>query len=119
MKLIGIIGIMIAFVSIAFMFACSSGGSKSFEMKIESNPSGAEVLLDGKKLGITPMTVTIEGLAKNHKIEIIKSGYKSKNTTVFISPGHAANQEYLAETKDDGTWSQVDNNTLIMVLEKD
>ena len=119
MKVIGIIGIMIAYVSMAFMSACSSGESKSFEMKIESNPSGAEVLLDGKKLGITPMTVTIEGLAKNYQIKIIKNGYKSKNTTVFISPGHAANQEYLAETKADGTWSQVDNNTLKLVLEKD
>ena len=119
MKVIRIIAIILVSAGVALILTCSGGESKSIEMKVESNPSGAEVSLDGKKVGIAPITVVIKGLAKDHQIELAKEGYKSKISTIFISPGHAVDEEYLALTKPDGTWSQVDNNTLKIILEKD
>jgi hypothetical protein len=117
------------FVSLAFIYACSIGlalisafnkaESKSLKIKVESNPPGAAVYLDGKKLGTAPITVKIVGLDIEHKIEITKKGYQSKLATVFITPGDTEDQEYLAVTRPDGTRSQVENNTLNIVLEKD
>jgi hypothetical protein len=117
------------FMSLAFIYACSIGlaiisaiydeESPSLKIKVESNPPGAAVYLDGKKLGNAPITVKIVGLDIEHKIEITKSGYQSKIATVFITPGDTEDQEYLAVARPHGTWSQVENNTLNIVLEKD
>jgi hypothetical protein len=117
------------FVSPAFVYACSIGlaiisaiydeESPFLKIKVESNPPGAEVYLDGNKLGTAPLTVKIVGLDIEHKIEITKKGYQSKIATVLITPGDTEDQEYLAVTRPDGTKSQVENNTLNIVLEKD
>ena len=114
------------FVSIAFISACSigiaiisalnNGETESLEMKVESNPSKAEVYLNGKKLGITPITVKIVGFNKTHIIEISKNGYQTKITTVFISSRNTELQEYTVLSKSDGIWSQVQNNNLNIVL---
>ena len=125
----GIIAAIIIFVSPVFISACSIGiavisalskeSTKSLEMKVESNPSGAEVYLDGKKLGTAPIAVKIVGLDIEHKIELTKSGYQSKAATVLLSPGNPEGQKYLVLTRPDGTRSQVQNNRLNMVLEKE
>ncbi len=114
------------FVSIAFISACSigiaiisglnNGETESLEMKVESNPSKAEIFLDGEKLGTTPITVKIVGFNKTHKIEISKNGYQTKITTVFISSRNTEHQEYSVLSKSDGIWSHVQNNTLKIVL---
>ena len=116
------------FLSMAFISACSLGiaiitalnkeDSRSFEIKVESNPSGADVYLDGKKLGEAPITIKIVGLNLKHKIEITKNGYQSKIVTVFISPQNAENQEYVIVNKSEGTYIRVQGNILNVVLEK-
>ena len=116
------------FLSMAFISACSLGiaiitalnkeDSRSFEIKVESNPSGADVYLDGKKLGEAPITIKIVGLNLKHKIEITKNGYQSKTVTVFISPQNAENQEYVIVNKSEGTYIRVQGNILNVVLEK-
>jgi hypothetical protein len=121
-----IIATIMIFVSIAFISACSigiaiisalnNGETESLEMKVESNPSKAEVYLNGKKLGITPITVKIVGFNKTHIIEISKNGYQTKITTVFISSRNTELQEYTVLSKSDGIWSQVQNNNLNIVL---
>ena len=106
-------------LALILVFLNGCGGEPiSFEIYLKSGPSGAEVYLDGKKLGSTPITVKIEGLAKNHKVELEKQGYQSKIVTVFISPGHAVDQQYPAIVNPDGTWEAIENNTLRIVLEK-
>ena len=122
-----VVAIMI-FLSVAFICACSiavaiisalnNEESKSLEMKVESNPSGADVYLDGKKLGEAPITVKIVGLDLKHKIEITKNGYRSKIVTIFISPGDTEDQEYLVINESDGTCSIFQDNVLNVLLEK-
>jgi len=91
----------------------------SLEMTVESNPCGADVYLDGKKLGSAPITVKIEGLSKEHKIVLIKSGFRTKIETVLISPGRQLDEKYLSVTSSDGTSSRVENNILNVVLQKE
>ena len=43
---------------------------------IESDPPGAEVYLNKKKIGVAPVKVTLEGLSKEHKVVFIKNGYQ-------------------------------------------
>ncbi|MEJ2101932.1 MAG: PEGA domain-containing protein [Desulfobacterales bacterium] len=122
------IAAIMIFVGTAFISGCSLGiaiitalnkeDSRSFEMKVESNPSGADVYLDGKKLGEAPITIKIVGLNLKHKIEITKNGYQSKIVTVFISPQNAENQEYVIVNKSEGTYIRVQGNILNVVLEK-
>jgi hypothetical protein len=122
------IAAIMIFVGTAFISGCSLGiaiitalnkeDSRSFEMKVESNPSGADVYLDGKKLGEAPITIKIVGLNLKHKIEITKNGYQSKIVTVFISPQNAEDQEYVIVDKSEGTYFRVQSNILNVVLEK-
>ena len=121
-----IIAITMIFVSIAFISACSIGiaiisalNTESLEMKVESNPSEAEIYLDGKKLGTTPITVKIDGFNKSHKIEISKNGYQTKIITIFISSSNTEHQEYSVLSKSDELWSHVQDNTLNIVLENE
>lgn len=53
---------------------------------INSTPGNAEVWLDGKQIGTTPMFVS-EILACEHELEIKKSGYKSNSSKVNIEEG--------------------------------
>lgn len=125
----GIITAIIVFAGTAFISGCSIGiaiiaalnneESQSLELKVETNPSNAEVYLDGEKLGAAPITVKIVGLDTKHKIETTKNGYRPEIATVFISSGHAGGQEYLVKTEPDGTYSEVKENVLNLVLEKE
>lgn len=55
----------------------------STEVYLTSDPSGAEVYLDGKKIGVTPMTATIEGVARDHKIELRHQGCESVVKSIY------------------------------------
>jgi len=123
----GINAAIMIFLNLAFISACSLSIAiiaalnkeepKSLELKVESNPSDADISLDGEKLGKSPITVKIAGLGIKHKIEIIKNGYQSETATVFISFCDTEGQEYLVLSKPDGTWSEVKDNILKVVLE--
>ncbi|WP_297489633.1 PEGA domain-containing protein [Thermococcus sp.] len=59
------------------------------KLTVKSNPSGAEVYVDGKKVGTTPLenyTVT----AGTHEITLIKDGYQNFTKTVTVNPGEEA-----------------------------
>ena len=100
------------------IIALTSDDPISLVVTIESNPSGADVYLNEKKLGTAPLTITIEGLSKEHKIVFIKSGYQTKIETVSISPGRQLDEKYLSVTKPDGTSLQIGDNTLNVVMQK-
>ncbi len=91
----------------------------SLIITIESDPAGADIYLNDKKLGTAPLTITIEGLSKEHKIVFIKNGYRTKIETVSISPGRSLNEKYLSVIKPDGTSLQMGDSTLNVVLEKE
>lgn len=91
----------------------------SLIITIESDPAGADVYLNDKKLGTAPLTITIEGLSKEHKIVFIKNGYRTKIETVSISPGRQLDKKYLSVIKPDGTSLPMEDHSLNVALEKE
>jgi hypothetical protein len=55
----------------------------STEVYLTSDPSGAEVYLDGTKIGVTPMTVTVEGVAADHTLELRSTGCQSVVRSIY------------------------------------
>lgn len=47
--------------------------SKTVDVTINSNPSGADIVIDGKSYGRTPATINIE--PKNYNVVLTKEGY--------------------------------------------
>ena len=91
----------------------------SLVVTIESDPPGAEIYLNQTKLGTAPLKITIEGLAKEHKIVFIKNGYQTRIERVSISSGPQLDEKYLSVTRPDGTKIPVEDNTLNVVLKKE
>lgn len=56
--------------SCAYLF-----NSKTVDVGISSNPAGADIFIDGKNYGKTPMTLNIE--PKNYSVVLTKEGYGS------------------------------------------
>ena len=114
--------------SIAFISGCSIivgviastyDRPSSLIVTIESDPPGAEVYLNEKKLGTAPLKVTIEGLSKQHTIVFIKNGYQTKIETVSISSGPEEDENVLSITRPDGTTIASGDSTLNVVLKKE
>lgn len=101
------------------IIAAHSNERTSLIITVESDPPGADVYLNDRKLGTAPLTITIEGLSKEHKIVFIKNGYQTKIETVSISPGRRLDEKYLSVIKPDGTSLQIGDRTLNVVLEKE
>ena len=90
-------------------------GAFSTEVYLTSEPSGAEVYCDGKKMGVTPLTVKIKGMARDHKIEVRKEGYHSKVVTVFnASMGFTA--DWYPTLIVNGIGEVIEENTLHLSL---
>lgn len=56
---------------------------------VESRPSGAEVFLDGKSIGRTPLVVSTAS-AGDHAIHLQLAGYRRWATSVRVAPGERA-----------------------------
>ena len=56
--------------SCAFLF-----NGKNVDVTINSNPAGADIMIDGKNYGRTPATISIE--PKNYTVVLTKEGYGS------------------------------------------
>lgn len=54
---------------------------------IESNPSGAEVYIDGEYRGVTPLTVSL--LPGNYYLKLVKSGYHDYTTQISVIAGES------------------------------
>jgi formylglycine-generating enzyme required for sulfatase activity len=55
------------------------------EMQITSAPEGAEVLIDGQAVGVTP--ITTEVLETGTQLALVKRGYKTWQKQVFVKAG--------------------------------
>jgi hypothetical protein len=87
-----LLGSMIFLAMAGLLLAPAVSSAFSTQIYLTSNPSGAEVYLDGTKIGVTPMSVTVEGVARDHKLELRSSGCQSViksiyNTHPTWSPG--------------------------------
>lgn len=63
---------------------------------INSTPADAEVWMDGKKVGTTPLFLA-DCLVGEHKIKVKKSGYKYYTKTVTISEGQTESEVLIME----------------------
>lgn len=54
-------------------------------LAVESEPDGAEVWMDGKQVGTTPLRVPVA--PGEHEIDIIKQGRRTKHVEVTLRPG--------------------------------
>lgn len=54
-------------------------------LKIESVPSGATVIIDGKELGVTPLAISLP--AGSHEVQWQQTGYRTANDAVDIKVG--------------------------------
>lgn len=74
---LGAVGATVALAAVIFLLFAYPGHSLS----VESSPPEAEVLLDGKVIGKTPMTITGVGSGK-HKLVIRKKDYQNFSTEI-------------------------------------
>lgn len=54
-------------------------------LAVESEPDGAEVWMDGKQVGTTPLKVPVA--PGEHEIDVIKQGRRTKHVDVTLRPG--------------------------------
>ena len=54
-------------------------------LAVESDPEGAEVWVDGKQVGTTPLRVPVA--PGEHEIDVIKQGRRTKHVEVVLRPG--------------------------------
>src|SRR5690348_1570916 len=81
MRLMGLVVSAISLTGCAAIF-----GSKQKMFDLRSNPSGAEVFLDGARLGTTPFKVNLSD-QKEHTFVFRKDGYKEVTCTLSKGTG--------------------------------
>jgi len=77
----GLVSGMVLLTSCATLFA-----SKSKGIPLVSEPQGAEVYLDGNRVGITPMNVSIDN-GKSQVVTFKKAGYKDVTCQLTAKTG--------------------------------
>ncbi len=80
-------------VSLVFIFFLTTGCATIIkgtnqEIPISSDPSGADILVDGQLVGTTPADVEIKR-KRDHLVEIKKTGYQPKSVPVVKNVGGA------------------------------
>jgi hypothetical protein len=86
------------------------------EVYLTSEPSGAEVYLDGKEIGNTPLTVQVEGVEITHRLELRKEGSQSTVKTLYNDcPGFTA-VWFPATVAPEGYGEILEDATLHIVL---
>ncbi|HXE92024.1 MAG TPA: serine/threonine-protein kinase [Terriglobales bacterium] len=58
------------------------------DVSIDSNPPGAEILIDGRPAGVTPHTASLD--AGSHTITISKAGHTAVTRTIEVAAGQKA-----------------------------
>ena len=63
---------------------------------INSTPADAEVWMDGKKVGTTPLFLA-ESLVGEHKLKVSKLGYKDRTATIVVAEGQTTSSNITLE----------------------
>jgi len=66
--------------------------------KISTNPDGAEVYINGKIKGETPLDI-VKIVAKKYEILILKNGYQAHRQNVVLKPGEPGNLDVTLDKK--------------------
>lgn len=66
-------------------FATTVRRSYRVTLKVESSPAGAEVLLNAKRIGTTPLTTEVK--AGTHHVRLVKEGFKTFERQFLLSDG--------------------------------
>ena len=61
--------------------------AKTVHLKIVSRPAGATVKLDGSTLGVTPLDIDVERVAKKAELSLSKAGYDGDEREVDLDAG--------------------------------
>ncbi len=69
-------------------------GARPASITIQSEPSGSEVLLRGKKLGVTPITLSDLWADSSYSIKISHMGYDDLETVLTLSEGSNPAQKF-------------------------
>ncbi len=77
---------LLAFASLAGSGCALLFGSKTTNAPMNSDPPGAEVFVDGHRVGQTPMTFELNH-RQDHVITFRKAGYKEASCTIARSVG--------------------------------
>ena len=62
------------------------------EVKIETDPPGAEVIVSREAIGLTPLTFRL--IAGEHPLELSLRGYDKRKVTLFVIPGKPVFAQY-------------------------
>ncbi len=62
------------------------------EIKIETDPPGAQVMVNKETLGLTPLTFRL--MAGEHPLELNLQGYDQRKVTLFVLPGKPVFAQY-------------------------
>lgn len=65
------------------------------EVKIETDPPGATVLINGQEFGQTPVTFRL--IAGEHPLEMYLRGHETRKVTLFVIPGDPVFAQYKLE----------------------
>ncbi|MDX2083024.1 MAG: PEGA domain-containing protein [Rickettsiales bacterium] len=95
---------------IPFISSCAFFNGKKVDVAINSTPSGADVFIEGKNYGRTPLTLNIE--PKPYNAVLVKEGYGSTNLNMEIWWG-TIRTNINGERTGDGTRCFLDMMTLI------
>jgi hypothetical protein len=95
---------------LGFASSCAFFNDRTVELAIDSNPSGANILIEGKNYGVTPATIKIE--PKAYDIFLTKEGYGSANFRTEIWWG-TVRTDVAGNKTSDGTRCILDMVSLI------
>jgi len=69
-------------LSLITLSSCALFNSKTAQLAINSNPSNARIMVDGRNYGYTPAVLNLEPI--EHNIEIVKNGYINQKFTTPV-----------------------------------
>lgn len=74
--------LLVLIVSALCLSSCATIFSKkNYGITVESDPAGADVIVDGVRMGKTPTTISLPA-EKSYMLEVAKEGYQSSFYTV-------------------------------------
>lgn len=56
-------------------------------LNIRSTPSGATVVVDGERIGVTPFTAPVSIITGKHKVQLLLTNYRTEEREVTVSRG--------------------------------
>ena len=109
-----------ASITLFLTTSCSSKLTKNIqakqEVKIESIPSGSDVYIDGKFIGVTPMVVSLQS-DMSHEINFKKSGFKA--VSKYLNPVYRDEKKPYVQfglAKDLGYYYQLSKDHIVAEL---